>query len=253
MSRPLWIVLAVLIVVGLGAGSTAYVLHKRASDAAAAQEAKRAAARAQAYEKYQRLSAIQSRADAALKELGQLESDYDAKYNDAATASQRRHDLAQSAPYDVSGGLAYITQEKAGVEPLEDMTSAKAKAARGAAAAFADAYGDSATSGLLSDITAAAEFESEGISDWSRAASALYDAFSARANGRFSIVSDDVAGLYKSSDDAAARSRELWDSAHDRLLQLRTRLERDVSSTYAASGAHDTYVPTATTAPLFGT
>lgn len=240
MTRTIAIVVAVLTVVGIVGAGAAFVVRKHDQDVAAARQARiaaaQAAAQARATEEYRRLADIQSRSDSALNELNELESEYDSQYNEGAKASQKRHDLVDSQPYDVADGLGYITQEKSDVESLQSVTAQKAESARSAAAAFAEAYGDSSTSAIINDVSVAAESEATGLSDWERAAQAIFDSFSARANGRYYYENEDIGGLYRSSDDEAARSRERWATVNARLETLRNRLDRDVREARSKSG-----------------
>lgn len=236
MNRTIVVIVVLLVITGLAAGGAAYMVHQRQVDAAEAARARVAAAQAEAAAKYRRLSDLQSRANTALTHLSELQSAYDEKYNEASTASHKRHDVLESQPYDIADGLALITQEKSAVESLQSLTPEKAEAARAAANVFTDAYGDAATSAIISDVSVASEAEGAGLSDWWHATRDLADWFSARANGQFYGSTGDVGGLYKSSDDEAARSRQRWATVGDRFATLRSRLDRDVSDAKSRSG-----------------
>ena len=86
MNRIVVVVVVMLLVIGLAAGGAAYVFHKREADAAEANRAKVAAAQAEAASKYHRLSDLQSRANAALDHLSELQRAYSEKYDEAGTA-----------------------------------------------------------------------------------------------------------------------------------------------------------------------
>ena len=236
MNRTIAVVVALLVVIGLAGGGAAYTVHKRQVDAADADRARVAAAQAAASARYRRLSDLQSRASVALNRFSELETTYAEKYSEGSAASHKRHDLVASQPYDIAGGLALINQEKAAVESLQSVTPQKADAARAAAGVFTDAYGDAATAAIISDISVASEAEGAGLSDWWHATREITDWFSARANGRYYGSTGDVGGLYKSSDDEAARSRQRWATVDDRFATLRGRLDHDLSDARSQSG-----------------
>jgi hypothetical protein len=236
MNRIVAVVVVLLVVIGLVGSGAAYIVHKQHADAVEADRVRVAAAKAEASAKYRRLSDLQSRASAALDHFSELQTAYDEKYTEGGAASHKRHDLVDSQPYDIADGLALINQEKAAVESLQSLTPQKADAARAAARVFTDAYGDAATSTIISDISVASEAEGAGLSDWWHATRELVDWFSARANGRYYGSTGNVGELYKSSDDEAARSRERWATVTDRFATLRNRLDRGVSEAQSRSG-----------------
>ncbi|MDB5093115.1 MAG: hypothetical protein JWO85_1216 [Candidatus Eremiobacteraeota bacterium] len=236
------IIAALLVLVGVLAGGATFLERRHEAEVAEqahkAQEARLAQERAAAADRYLRLSSIQSRASSALDHLSELQTTYDSKYSDAANAGQKRHNLVDASPYDVAGALALVRAERTAVETALPMTAEKADAARSAASAFAEAYGESSTSALMNDVSVAAEEEAAALSGWLRGASAINDLLSARANGRYYYQSsDDLAGLYRSADEGAARSRQRWSTVNNRLATLRSRLNREVSAATRGSGS----------------
>ncbi len=226
----------------VGAGVVFGVEKHQRDVAAAADRARIAAAQAVALANFRSLSALGSRIDATLAQFSSSKDQYDKVLMDAEEASQQRHDLYSKTPGDDADILGYINTEKDDVEQLGALSEAKANAARGAATALGDHFGEATTSSLIADISAASQAEGTGLSDWLRAASDIDDSVAASVNHQFYRSSEDVAALYRTSDEQEAASRSQWDSIWSRMSDLHDRLAVEINAAKDLSGSSGTPV-----------